>query len=126
MIGFIIGLLIGLIPGFYLLYKNGRKQEDDTTDFRRGIYNLSFDVTRGSWQGNVDIQYEIRELESAGDISKIEVVSLVANQSKFNTKEEKEIFTRQINHSWIESSKIRWVDTKSSERNKKINQILNA
>jgi hypothetical protein len=125
MITFIIGVLVGLIPTFYLLFNNNSNKKVNEEYLRRGIYNLSFNCTRGNWQGSVNIQYEVGEIESADDVSKIEVISLIADQSRFNTVEEKKTFIGQINHSWIDSSKIKWLSTKSSEREKKINQILN-
>jgi len=125
MIAFIIGLIIGLTPTFILLYKQKSNEVDTEKYLRRGIYNLSFNVIRGDWKGKVDFQYEVGEIDCGGDISKIEVISLISDQSRFNTPEEKKVFIGQINHSWIDSSKIKWIDSKVVDRNKKINQVLN-
>jgi hypothetical protein len=111
-----------------LLYRQNKqnKSNGDTEKYlRRGIYNMSFNVTRGNWKGDVDFQYEVGEIDCGGDISKIEVISLISDQSRFNTPEEKKTFTEQINHSWVDSLRIKWIDSKIVDRNKKINQVLN-
>jgi hypothetical protein len=125
MIGFIIGLLIGLTPSIYYIIKYNKKQPPVEKYQRRGIYNVTYNVTRGDWKGTTTIQYEIGELECTTDMSKIEVISLISEQSRFNTPDEKKSFTEQIDKSWVDSSEIKWIESVVSERNKKIEQILN-
>jgi hypothetical protein len=125
MIGFIIGLLIGLTPSIYYIIKYNKKQPPVEKYQRRGIYNVTYNVTRGDWKGTTTIQYEIGELECTTDMSKIEVISLTSEQSRFNTPDEKKSFTDHINKSWVDSSEIKWIESVVSERNKKIEQILN-
>jgi hypothetical protein len=125
MIGFIIGLLIGLTPSIYYIIKYNNKKSPVEKYQRRGIYNLTYNVTRGDWKGTTTIQYEIGELECTTDMSKIEVISLISEQSRFNTPDEKKSFTEQIDKSWVDSSEIKWIESVVSERNKKIEQILN-
>lgn len=125
MIGFIIGLLIGLTPSIYYIIKYNKKQPPVEKYQRRGIYNVTYNVTRGDWKGTTTIQYEIGELECTTDMSKIEVISLISEQSRFNTPDEKKSFTEHINKSWVDSSEIKWIESVVSERNKKIEQILN-
>ena len=125
MIGFIIGLLIGLTPSIYYIIKYNKKQPPVEKYQRRGIYNVTYNVTRGDWKGTTTIQYEIGELECTTDMSKIEVISLTSEQSRFNTPDEKKSFTEHINKSWVDSSEIKWIESVVSERNKKIEQILN-
>jgi hypothetical protein len=121
MIGFIIGLILGLIPSAYYFMRS-----KPTIDkyHRRGIYNLTFDVTRYNFVGEVDFQFEIGELECTTDMSKIEVISVFSNKGRFNSKEEKKIFKNHINHSWVKSNKVNWIISVTSERNKKIEKIL--
>jgi hypothetical protein len=125
MIGFIIGLLIGLTPSIYYIIKYNKKKPIVEKYQRRGIYNVTYNVTRGDWKGTTTIQYEIGELECTTDMSKIEVISLTSEQSRFNTPDEKKSFTDHINKSWVDSSEIKWIESVVSERNKKIEQILN-
>lgn len=123
MIGFIIGLILGLIPSAYYFIRSKPTVEKYQ---RRGIYNLKYNVKRGydNYQGEVDIQYEVGEIECTTDMSKIEVISLTANQSRFNTPDEKKSFINNIDKSWVDSSEIKWIENISSERNKKIEKIL--
>jgi hypothetical protein len=130
MIGFIIGLILGLIPSAYyfiddLIKKDKSKPSVDKYQ-RRGIYNVTYNVKRGydNYQGEVDIQYEVGEIECTTDMSKIEVISLTANQSRFNTPDEKKSFINQIDKSWVDSASIKWIESVTSERNKKIEKIL--
>jgi hypothetical protein len=125
MIGFIIGLLIGLTPSIYYIIKYNKRKPIVEKYQRRGIYNVTYNVTRGDWKGTTTIQYEIGELECTTDMSKIEVISLTSEQSRFNTPDEKKSFTDHINKSWVDSSEIKWIESVVSERNKKIEQILN-
>jgi hypothetical protein len=125
MIEFIIGLLIGLTPSIYYIIKYNKKKPIVEKYQRRGIYNVTYNVTRGDWKGTTTIQYEIGELECTTDMSKIEVISLTSEQSRFNTSDEKKSFTDHINKSWVDSSEIKWIESVVSERNKKIEQILN-
>lgn len=123
MIGFIIGLILGLIPSAYYFMRS--KPTIDKYQ-RRGIYNVTYNVKRGydNYQGEVDIQYEVGEIECTTDMSKIEVISLTANQSRFNTPDEKKSFINQIDKSWVDSDSIKWIESVTSERNKKIEKVL--
>lgn len=123
MIGFIIGLILGLIPsGYYLI----RSKSTVDKYQRRGIYDVTYNTKRGydNYQDEVDIQYEVGEIECTTDMSKIEVISLTANHSRFNTPDEKKSFIDQIDKSWVDSSSIKWIESVTSERNKKIEKIL--
>ena len=124
MIGFIIGLILGLIPSVYYYFMRSKPTIDKYQ--RRGIYNLTYNVKRGydNYQGEVDIQYEVGEIECTTDMSKIEVISLTANKSRFNTPYEKKTFINQVDKSWVDSSSIKWIESVTSERNKKIEKIL--
>jgi hypothetical protein len=124
MIAFIIGLIIGLIPTFILLHKQKSNEIDTEKYLRRGILDMTFTVTRVGFEGDVDIQYEIGEIDCSDDISKIEVISLTSTIGRFNTVEEKKMFINQINHSWVTSSRIKWINSKITDRNKKIDKIL--
>lgn len=123
MIEFIIGLLVGLTPSIYYIIKYNKKSIVEKYQ-RRGIYNVTYSVKRGDWKGTTTIQYEVGELECTRDMSKIEVISLISEQSRFNTPNEKKSFTEQIDKSWVDSSEIKWIESVVSERNKKIEQIL--
>lgn len=124
MIGFIIGLILGLIPSVYYYFMRSKPTIDKYQ--RRGIYNVTYSVKRGydNYQGEVDIQYEVGEIECTTDMSKIEVISLTANKSRFNTPDEKKSFINQIDKSWVDSNSIKWIESITSERNKKIEKIL--
>lgn len=121
MIGFIIGLILGLIPSAYYFIRS--KPSVDKYQ-RRGIYDVTYSAKRYNYQGEVNIQYEIGEIECTTDMSKIEVISLTANHSRFNTPNEKKSFIDQIDKSWVDSSSIKWIESVASERNKKIEKIL--
>lgn len=126
MLGFIIGLIVGLIPSIIYFIKNRKSETTPPVEkyLRRGIYNLSFNVTRGDWIAVADIQYEVGEVESTDDMSKVEVISLISNQGRLNTPDEKKTFANQINNSWVNSSEIKWINTRTSDRNRKIDEIL--
>ena len=57
-------------------------------------------------------------------MSKVEVISLISNQGRLNTPDEKKTFANQINNSWVNSSEIKWINTRTSDRNRKIDEIL--
>lgn len=129
MTSFLIGLLTGLIltVGFEIilfLFKKRKKEKAIEKYQRRGIYNLVLSVTRNDFSGKVEVQYEIGELESTSTKSKIEVINASTNQTRFNRPEERKAFADLITNSWIKSSNVEWIDSKASERNKKIEQVL--
>lgn len=119
-ISLLIGLVLGIMIGVTYSYFSNSKPKFQ----RRGIYDLSYVVNRYNYNGKVNIQYEIGEIESTDTKSKVEVISLVSDQQRFNTPEERKIFKDAINHSWVKSVNIEWIDSKASIRNKKINQVI--
>ena len=57
--------------------------------------------------------------------SKVQVISMTADQSEFNTDLTKDRIKGMINNTWINSDKIEWIeDDLAKKRNDKIEQIL--
>ena len=73
----------------------------------------------------VDVTFEIGELESTDDLSKVEVIGIKSNRSEFNSEYYKEKFKDMVDKTWIDSSRIKWIiKSKYDIRNDKIDKIL--
>lgn len=129
MLGFFIGLIIGAILGYTILYLVVKYFPKDNIEYSRtGLYEVTWNCTRNDgFSGKVKIQYEVGELNLVDDMSKIEVISLKADRQRFNTKEETKTFKDLVNQSWVKSSDIKWaVQDLAQIRGAKIDKILNS
>jgi hypothetical protein len=122
-----LGIFIGLILGvgstslYFLSNSKGKKVKEKF--LRRGIFTNTYTTVGGK---SFDVQFELGELEKTSARSKVEVVSLVADQSEFNTDLTRDRIKGMLNNTWIHSDKIEWIeDDLSKRRNDKIEQILN-
>ncbi len=118
----IMGFFLGC--GFTLIVKSSDSPK--TTNYmRRGILEKSFQVTNPSGVYQVDVQFEVGELERTSTKSKIEVISTYPAQSRFNSERDKSEFKELTNHTWIDSNQFEWIeDNVSEKRNQKIDEIL--
>lgn len=131
---FIVGFILGafIIYAIQLIIKSKSKKVDEPKPryTRRGIYSSSYSVTpttHGITTGKtetVEVQFEVGELESTDKKSKIEIISCVANKSRYNTDGDKIDFIKLENYKWVDSDRIDWINTLASERNDKIDKIL--
>lgn len=133
---FLLGLLLGSVifgvPGLLLgrkLVKISKIMNAGPKYIRRGIYQNSYSVrssgiSSGISTGKVDIQFEIGELESTGELSKVEVISCIPDQSAYNNEKDKKRFTDMVDGMWINSDRVQWITTIASKRNEKIDQVL--
>lgn len=74
---------------------------------------------------NIKANIEVEEIDSSDTKSKVRVLEIVANKSKYNTSEYKGKIKSLINNTWIDSSSIEWVKSKNAERAEKLDKILN-
>ena len=121
-----IGILVGLILGtgstsLYFLSSSKDKKVKEKF-LRRGIFTNTYTTVGGK---SFDVQFELGELEKTSTRSKVEIISLTANQSEFNTDSTKKRISDMINNTWINSDGIEWIeDDLAKKRNDKIEQIL--
>lgn len=100
---FLVGLIIGFLIGF-IIFKNSKPKIIKDKYLRRGLYIKTYSSMGVlSPKEDIEVSFEIGEIESTGDISKVEVIYLIADKSKFNTKEFKEKIIYMVNNSWINS-----------------------
>ncbi len=124
-LGIIIGLILGVgSTSLYLLSKD-KKIEDKF--LRRGIWTNNYTTVSGK---SFNIQFELGELEKTTGVigsvrSKVEIISMIADQSEFNTDLVKKRIGDMVNNTWIKSEAIEWIeDDVAKKRNDKIEQIL--
>ena len=116
MIGFIIGYLSGfatvLTIGAIINHNDKKKSL-----LKRGIYECSYTINIRQ----IDVQFEVVEIERTKDKSKVEVLSIITSEDttiKFKLK-------NLVNNSWILTSKIEWIEKPINDiRDDKINEIL--
>jgi hypothetical protein len=120
-----IGILIGLILGSvstYLYFLN-KKLKKVNKFYRRGIWTNTYTTTSSG--KSFIVQFELGELEKTSTKSKVEIISLVADQSEFNTDLNKKRISSMLNNTWIISSDIEWIENDlAKKRNDKIEEIL--
>jgi len=129
---FLLGLLLGSVmfgvPTLLLgikLNKINKSMSATPKYIRRGIYQNSYAVkTANVKTGSVDVQFEVGELESTDKLSKVEVISCIADQSAYNDDYNKKRFVEMVNGMWIDSDRVQWITTLASKRSDKIDQIL--
>jgi hypothetical protein len=121
-----LGIFIGLILGvgstcLYFLSKSKGKEVKEKF-LRRGIFTNTYTTVGGK---SFDVQFELGELEKTSARSKVEVISMTADQSEFNTDLTKKRIGDMVNNTWLKSEGIEWIeDDVAKKRNDKIEQIL--
>lgn len=122
--------LISFVSGFLLGFKIKRSKKTKVNDNRRGLLKKEF--TSSSPFGKkeeFEVVFEVEEVESSETRSKVHVIGYVSSKSDYNEEGSNNIYkekvTSMIEGSWILSSQIEWIDSKSKIRMQKIEDILN-
>ena len=121
-LGILIGLILGV--GSTCLYFLSNSKDNKVKDkfLRRGILTSSYTTVDGR---SFSVQFELGELEKTSTRSKVEVISMTADQSEFNTDLTKKRIHGMVDNTWIKSEGIEWIeDDLAKKRNDKIEQIL--
>ena len=130
---FILGMLIGFILGILgtLLVtiskekdKVAKEEEKKSVYIRRGIWTNEYSSGIGTDRKKFEVQYELGELEATATKSKVEIISSAASKSAFNDDSTKNTLSKMVNHTWILSSEIEWIEDTARVRNDKIDQLL--
>lgn len=120
-IGILVGLILGISSTFLYFLLSSKDKKVKEKFLRRGIFTNTYTAGGKSF----DVQFELGELEKTSTRSKVEIISLTANQSEFNTDSNKKRITDMINNTWINSDGIEWIeDDLAKKRNEKIEEIL--
>jgi hypothetical protein len=89
---------------------------------RRGIWKNSY---KSSSMGQVEVQFELGEVESTSTKSKVVVISSTTDQSEFNTSDILMIkINSMVNKTWMLSNDIEWISDISKVRGEKIDEIF--
>jgi hypothetical protein len=120
----IIGFFLGCVSTIYFKYQKAKSSNPKY--IRRGIYDHKLELSSAVDKNKIIyVQFEVGELESTKNRSKIEVLSVSPGESQYNTLEWKKKMKDLISNTWIDSPKIDWIEKSlSEERNKKIEEIL--
>jgi hypothetical protein len=131
LLAFITGIILGYITKHSIhVFKNkdNKSKKIKNEYLRRGIYNNSYTISRqGSKIGEVDVQFEIGEIERTSAKSKVRVITLKASSAEYNKGgDDYDKLKSMIDNSWLISQEIEWIETPIDKiRDEKIDQILN-
>jgi hypothetical protein len=121
MMYFIIGFasFISGIISTYLYIKERSKNENYK---RRGLILRKYSVTTlGNIIGNIDVTYEVGEIDRTLNKSKVKVISAISSESDSDYQS----LIKMIDNSWVNSSEIEWIEaTIEDVRDKKISELL--
>jgi hypothetical protein len=121
-LGIFIGLILGVGSTCLYFLSNSKDKKVKEKFLRRGIFTNTYTTVGGK---SFDVQFELGELEKTSARSKVEVISMTADQSEFNTDLTKDRIKGMINNTWLKSESIEWIeDDLAKRRNDKIEQIL--
>lgn len=118
----VLFLSLGIILG--MLYFRQEKKKNRRT----GIYQhnlISHPTNDFGKTENISVQAEIEEIGHTETKSKIKIISLCIDQSKYSTDSYKKRILSMINNQWVSSSDIEWIEeTKNDIRDQKLKEIL--
>ena len=106
-LGILVGLILGVGSTCLYFLSNSKDKKVKEKFLRRGIYTDTYTTVGGK---SFDVQFELGELEKNSTRSKVEVISLVADQSEFNTDLTRDRIKGTINNTWIKSEEIEWIE----------------
>lgn len=130
LLAFITGIILGYVTkhSIHVIKNKNNKPKIKNEYLRRGIYNNSYTISRqGSKIGEVDVQFEIGEIERTSTKSKVRVIALKASSAEYNKGgDDNDKLKSMIDNSWLNSQEIEWIETPIDKiRDEKIDQILN-
>ena len=121
-LGILIGLILGVCSTCLYFLSNSKDKKVKDKFLRRGIFTNTYTTVGGK---SFDVQFELGELEKTSARSKVEIISMTADQSEFNNDLTKKRISDMVNNTWIKSEGIEWIeDDLAKKRNDKIEQIL--
>jgi hypothetical protein len=121
-LGIFIGLILGVGSTCLYFLSNSKDTKVKEKFLRRGIWTNTYTTVAGK---SFHVQFELGELEKTSERSKVEIISMTADQSEFNTDLTKKRIGDMVNNTWIKSEGIEWIeDDVATRRNNKIEQIL--
>lgn len=113
----------------FMVLKKRKKTPINQLNFgRRGLIHNKYSASSRidpSMPESVEAVIEIIEIDSSDTKSKVKVLEIIINKSKYNTTAWKERVKSMTDNSWVESSEIEWIKSKSTERAEKLDKILN-
>ena len=123
---YILAIIMGFFLGCGLTLHVKKPKPQKSKYLRRGIYDHTFESTDITGRKtNIDVQFEVGEIERTGNKSKIEVIRLTPNQTEYSTENYKKKMIDLINHTWIVSTSFDWIeDDVTEKRNQKIDELL--
>jgi len=121
-----VGILIGLIIGLPIGFIKWKKKPVVEKYSRRGLLLKKYTVTEGvtGIKNTLECVFEVSEIESTDNLSKVEVIDLKPSQSSYKTDYERKRLSEMIDKSWVKSEEIHWITTAADKRNQKIDQLL--
>jgi hypothetical protein len=148
LIGFIGGFIVSNMQGFSSINKNlkllveGQKPQPVQQPTlpskpvpvqlrgtgRKGLMERSLSSTDrdSKRKTNIDVVYEVYEIERSKDKSKIGILEIQVNQSEYSTDSYKEMMKNLYENSWIDSKDVEWLDEAPElVRDEKLNDLLN-
>ena len=121
-LGILIGLILGVCSTCLYFLSNSKDKKVKDKFLRRGIFTNTYTTVDGK---SFNVQFELGELEKTSTRSKVEIISMTADQSEFNNDLTKKHINDMVNNTWIKSEGIEWIeDDLAKKRNDKIEQIL--
>jgi len=112
-----------ILTSFLFLYVKKNKKE---TFLRRGLLQNSYSACENGSKESVEANLEVAEIESSETKSKVKVLEVSFDKSKYNTTRWKEKVKTLVDNTWINTSDIEWINkNKSTERAEKLDKILN-
>lgn len=121
-LGILVGLILGVGSTCLYFLSNSKDKKVKEKFLRRGIFTNTYTTVDGK---SFNVQFELGELEKTSARSKVEIISMTADQSEFNNDLTKKRINDMVNNTWIKSEGIEWIeDDLAKKRNDKIEQIL--
>jgi hypothetical protein len=126
---FFVGFITGIF--FLKIYQSVKVNKTKTKEpkyLRRGLYTNSYSISQNGYKtGEVNVQFEVGELEKTLGMSKVEVISLSTSSAVYNKEgDDRDRIKSMVNNLWLDSSQIEWIeDPIQKMREEKINEILN-
>lgn len=124
----ILFFISGCIITFTLTSFLSKKVKKEYIPPKRGLLKNEYSAHDGitGKSENIAASLEILEIESSDTKSKVKVLEIIIDKSRYNTEDWKKKIRAMTDNTWIDSSSIEWINkSKSTERAEKLDKILN-
>lgn len=116
--------ILGFLSCYFITYNLDRNWHKKYPNNRRGIYINQYTSCTENKEEYFEVIMEVIEIDSTDTKSKVKIISMNCDRSKFNQSDFKAKVSSIVHNSWLDSDKIEWVNNRAKKREEVLKDVL--